>query len=90
VGHRFLDERQAEEIQMMAEIVNAMVVADGFQNLDSCLDKHPDRLDTYTRYASAALRAVRYVQGFPMQIIIDDSEENEAETDHSFKDGMKP
>ncbi len=89
MGHRLLDERQAEDIQMMAEIVNAMVIADGFQSLDSCLDKHPDRLDTYTRYASAALRAVRYVQGFPIQIIIDDSEENEAETDNPFNDGMK-
>lgn len=87
--HRLLDERQAEDIQMMAEIVNAMVIADGFQNLDSCLDKHPDRLDTYTRYASAALRAVRYVQGFPIQIIIDDSEGNEAEIDPPFHDGMK-
>lgn len=50
-------------MQMTAEIINAMAVADGFSNLDACLAKHPKRIETYNRYASAALRAVRHVQG---------------------------
>ena len=58
-----LNERQIEEMQMTAEIINAMAVADGFLNLDACLAKHPERKETYNRYASAALQAMRRVQG---------------------------
>lgn len=59
----YLDARQIEDIQMTAEIVNAIAVSDGFVNLDACLQGHPDRKDTYHRYASAALQAIRRVQG---------------------------
>jgi hypothetical protein len=58
-----LNERQIEEMQMTAEIINAMAVADGFLNLDACLAKHPERKETYNRYASAALQAIHHVQG---------------------------
>ena len=58
-----LTEGQIEDLQMMAEIVNAMALADGFLNLDACLAKHPERKDIYNRYASAALQAIRHVQG---------------------------
>jgi hypothetical protein len=63
VESSFLTDRQVEDLQMISEIINAMVVSDGFQNLDMCLKKHPERLDTYNRYAMAALSAVRRVQG---------------------------
>ncbi len=86
---KFFNERQIEEIQMMAEIVNAMAIADGFSSLDSCLGKHPNRLDTYTRYASSALRAVRDVQGFRMQIFIDDADDFEQKFSGSRKDEIK-
>ena len=46
----FLSDRQVEDLQMMAEIVNAMAISDGFLDLDSCLKKHPTRKATYTRY----------------------------------------
>jgi hypothetical protein len=61
-----LNERQIEDMQMTAEIINAMAVADGVPNLDACLAKHPTRIELYNRYASAALRAVRHVQGKPV------------------------
>ena len=61
-----LNDRQVEDMQMTAEIINAMAVADGFPNLDACLAKHPKRIETYNRYASAALRAVRHVQGLSL------------------------
>lgn len=59
----FLNEQQIEDLQMMAEIINAMAVADGFADLDSCLKKHPERKETYNKYALAALKAMRRVQG---------------------------
>ncbi|NCC04314.1 MAG: hypothetical protein EOM37_09795 [Proteobacteria bacterium] len=89
MGQEILDERQAEEIQMLTEIINTMAAVDGYSSIDACLKDHPDQLDTYTRYASAALRAMRYVQGFPVQIIIDDSEEDEENTDTFFDDGAR-
>ena len=50
-----LNDRQIEDMQMAAEIINAMAVADGFSNLDACLAKHPKRIETYNRYASAVV-----------------------------------
>jgi hypothetical protein len=67
----FLNDRQVEDLQMMAEIINEMAVSDGFPNLDACLKKHPDRFGTYNRYAAAALGAVRRVQGYSVRIISD-------------------
>jgi hypothetical protein len=63
IESNFLTERQIEDLQVMAEIINAMAVADGFLNLDACLKKHPERLDIYNRYAVTALNAVHRVQG---------------------------
>ena len=60
----FLNDRQVEDLQMVAEITNAMAVSDGFPNLDACLKKFPQRLDIYNRYAIAALQAMRRVQGY--------------------------
>ncbi len=70
----FLNDRQVEDLQMMAEIVNALAISDGFSDLDSCLKKHPKRLSAYTRYAAAALQAMRHVQGHPVQPV-DEAEE---------------
>jgi hypothetical protein len=72
VEYNFLNDRQTEDMQMLAEIINAMAGADGFRNLEACLKKHPKRLNIYSRYASAALRAMRRVQGIPMSIVADD------------------
>jgi len=63
----FLSDRQIEDLQMMAEIINAMAVSDGFPNLDACLAKHPEHLDVYNRYATVALRALRSFQGHATQ-----------------------
>ncbi len=68
----FLSERQIEDLQMLAEITNAMAASDGFQNLDACLEKNPKRLNIYNRYATAALRAMRRVQGYVAEIMTDE------------------
>ena len=60
----FLSDRQVEDLQILAEITNEMAVSDGFHNLDACLEKYPDRLNFYNRYAVAALQAMRRVQGY--------------------------
>ena len=73
----FLNDRQVEDLQMVAEIINAMVLSDGFLNLDTCLKKYPDRLDTYNRYAIAALSAIRRVQGHSARIIANVSGDND-------------
>ena len=70
IESNFLSDRQVEDLQMIAEIINAMAVSDGFLNLDSCLEKHPQNLDVYNRYATVALHAVRRVQGYPAPMII--------------------
>ena len=59
----FLNDRQIENMQMMAEIMGAMAVSDGFSDLQACLAKYPERKETYNRYATAALQAMRHVQG---------------------------
>jgi len=63
VDFDFLNDRQIEDMQMMAEIMGAMAVSDGFPDLQACLAKHPECKETYNRYASAALQAMRHVQG---------------------------
>jgi hypothetical protein len=70
VEHNFLDDRRIEDLQMIAEIVSAMAMSDGFPDLDTCLKKHPRRLDTYNRYAFAALGAMRRVQGLQSETFI--------------------
>jgi hypothetical protein len=66
----FLNDRQVEDLQMVVEITNEMALFDGFPNLASCLEKYPQRLDVYNRYAIAALRAMRRVQGYSTQTSI--------------------
>ena len=61
------DDRQVEDLQMITEIIHAMAMSDGFPNLDACLEKHPKRIKFYQRYASAALQAMRRVQGHIVQ-----------------------
>jgi len=70
IESNFLNDRQVEDLQMMAEIINAMAVSDGFPNLDACLEKHPGHLDIYNRYASVALQAMRRVQGHTAPMVI--------------------
>jgi len=73
----FLSDRQVEDLQMVAEITNAMALSDGFPNLEACLKKYPHRLDTYNRYATAALSAMRRVQGHPARFIGDVTDGND-------------
>jgi len=77
VESNFLNDRQVEDLQMIAEIINAMALSDGFPNLDACLKRYPDRVDTYNRYATAALSAVRRVQGYSARMIIDVTDGND-------------
>ncbi len=64
----FLSDRQVEDLQMVTEIINELAFSDGFPNLDACLKNYPDRLETYNRYAIAALNALRRVQGYSAEI----------------------
>jgi len=73
---KYLSERQIEEMQMTAEIIEAMARADGFSNLDACLKKHPNRLETYNKYATAALAAMRRVQGHLINQTLSESDES--------------
>ena len=66
------DDHQVEDLQMMTEIIHAMAIADGFSNLDACLEKHPKKIKLYHRYASAALQAMRRVQGHIVQFGADE------------------
>ncbi len=47
IESNFLNDRQVEDLQMTAEIINEMAISDGFKNLDACLEKHPENLDVY-------------------------------------------
>ena len=49
IESNFLNDKQIEDLQMMAEITNAMAVSDGFLNLDACLEKCPENLNVYNR-----------------------------------------
>jgi hypothetical protein len=48
---------------MITEIINEMALSDGLVDLETRLQTQTARLSFYSRYASAALRAVRRVQG---------------------------
>jgi hypothetical protein len=76
VDFNFLNDQQVEDLQMLAEIIDEMARADGFANLDACLKKHPKRLQTYNRYATAALAAMRRVQGRLINQSLSESDES--------------
>jgi len=75
IESHFLNDRQVEDLQMIAEIVNAMAISDGFPDVEACSRKYPQRLSAYRRYAGVALQAVRRVQGYSIQLQVDGPEE---------------
>jgi hypothetical protein len=61
--------RHFDDALLVTAMIDEMARADNWQGLDECLAIKPDVIKTFTKYAEAALRALKHLEENKSQVV---------------------